>query len=108
MAYKDNWMQHLMASFTGEGGSNKLAQDFWSESLFNPKILVKYHWLKLVWVYCISGITQVTMPTALAMIPITIYKDGGTDWTYALVAIVGVTAISWLVAIFLLQHRGLT
>ena len=99
MAYKDNWMNHLLAAFTGEGFNNKLAQDFWSEDLFNPKAKIKYHWFKLVWVYSASVIAQLTLTGTLLMIPITFYKNGGADWTYALIAVVGATLIFWILAI---------
>ena len=99
MAYKDNWMNHLLAPFTGEGASNKLAQDFWAENLFNRQKLVKFHWLKLVWVYMVSVVAQVTLSGTLLMIPITLYKNGGADWTYALIAVTGATLILWVVAI---------
>ncbi len=88
-----------MAPFIGEGGSNELAQDFWTENLFDPKMMVAHHWLKLLWVYCVSGITQLTLTSVLLMIPITLYKNGGSDWTYAFIAIAGATLISWFLAI---------
>lgn len=61
--------------------------------------MVNYHWLKLIWVYCLNGLAQLTLTSALLMIPITLYKDGGADWTYALIAVERVTLFSWLMAI---------
>lgn len=99
MAFKDNWPVHLTAALTGDGFSNKLAQDFWSEDLFNPGVMVRCHWLKLVWVFCVSGLAQVTLPSVIVMIPITLYKNGGSDWTWASIAVVAGTAIAWLFAV---------
>ncbi len=59
MAYGDNWLQHLTAPLTGRGGSKTLARDFWpSEDLWNPELPIRRRYLKLVWVYALSVLTQ--------------------------------------------------
>jgi hypothetical protein len=99
MAFKDTWTAHLTAGFSGDGLSNKLAQDFWSEDLFNPKAMVSYHWLKLVWVYCVSGFMQVTVIAILIGIASTLYHNGGSDWTWAWIIIAGATVFAWALGI---------
>lgn len=99
MAFKDNWPLHLTAALSADGFSHKLAQDFWAEDLFNSKAMVRYHWLKLVWVFCVSVLAQLTLLSILVVIPITLYKNGGSDWMWAFMAVVGGTVIFWILAI---------
>jgi hypothetical protein len=99
MAFKDTWAIHLTAGFSGNGLNNKLAQDFWSEDLFNPKAMVPCHWLKLVWVYGVSGMAQVTLIAILIGLASTLYHNGGSDWTWTFIVIAGATAFAWALAI---------
>lgn len=96
MAFKDNWPLHLIALLRGDGGDIELAQDFWSEELFNYKSMVRYHLLKLVWVNLVSSFFQITLPLLIIAIPMTLYDNGGSDWAWALIYVGGLTVLSWL------------
>ncbi|MFY2565486.1 hypothetical protein [Achromobacter ruhlandii] len=96
MAFKDNWPLHLTAALTGDGASDQLAQDFWSEELFNYKSMVRFHLLKLVWVYLLCSLTQVALPGLIFLIPVTFYQNGGSDWTWTLIAISFGAVGNWL------------
>ncbi len=99
MALAKNWPIHLTAALTADGFNHKLAQDFWSEDLFNPKVMVPWHWLKLVWVFCVSGFMQLTLISILVGVPINLYQTGGSTWTWTLMVIGAVTVIAWAMAI---------
>ncbi|WP_131728456.1 hypothetical protein [Achromobacter xylosoxidans] len=99
MAFKDNWPLHLTAVFAGDGLDDKLAQDFWSEELFNYKSMVRHHWLKLVWVYCVSALVQITLPVSVVTIPIALYKNDGFDWGWTLMVLGIATVAAWLFAV---------
>lgn len=77
MAYRDNWLRHLLAPFTGEGLSNFLARDFWSrqEDLWEPAAPVRWRWVKLVWVYAASVFAQFTFAIIIAGTVIEFFKD---------------------------------
>lgn len=99
MALKKNWPIHLTAAFSADGFNHKLAQDFWPEDLFNPKIMVPWHWLKLVWVFCVSGLMQLTVISVLIAVPINLYQNGGATWTWTLILISGITAFALTMAL---------
>jgi hypothetical protein len=64
MAFRDNWLRHLSAPFTGEFFSDALAKDFWfqSEDLWRAVPNVEWRWAKLFLVYLLSGLTQIVAP----------------------------------------------
>ena len=99
MAYRDNWLRHLMAPFTGEGGSNALARDFWraDEDLWTVEHDVRWRWLKLVWVYSASVVSQVTFVGVIAFAIIGLFKlvSLPTWW----IGVGGVTAAGLLFAV---------
>lgn len=82
MSYRDNWLKHLLAPLTGNGLSNNLARDFWSahEDLWNPRAVVTKRWLKLLWVYLMSVITQVTIPCVLIAMIVSTFKEVPLRW----------------------------
>lgn len=95
MAFKDNWPLHLTAALTGDGASDQLAQDFWSEELFNYKSMVRFHLLKLVWVYFLCTLAQIALPVLIFSIPVTLYQNGGSDWTWALIGVGFGPVVCW-------------
>ncbi|WZB75872.1 hypothetical protein WJ972_07300 [Achromobacter insuavis] len=95
MAFKDNWPLHLTAALTGDGASYQLAQDFWSEELFNYRSIVRFHFMKLVWVYFLCSLTQIALPLLIFSIPVTLYQNGGSDWTWALIGVGFGTVVTW-------------
>jgi hypothetical protein len=80
MAYKDNWLRHLFAFATGEGYSDKLARDFWDEDLWGPNKPIRWRWLKLVWVYSVSVLAQVTLPLLVGYTVINLFKAIPFRW----------------------------
>jgi len=83
MAYRDNWLKHLLATVNGKGFDVSLARDFWtsSEDLWDHRTEVPYRWLKLVFVYTMSGLAQVSVPLLLfgpILLPFT--KHGDWRW----------------------------
>jgi hypothetical protein len=81
MAYKDNWLRHLFAPLTGEGLSNALARDFWShEDLWTSEQAVRCRWIKLVWVYSASAVTQVMFPLMVAAAIVSLFKEVPLKW----------------------------
>lgn len=100
MAYRDNWLRHLMAPFTGEGLSNALARDFWraDEDLWSVEHDVRWRWLKLIWVYSASVVSQGTFVLGIAFAVINLFKPVSlpTWW----IGIGGVTAALLLFAVF--------
>lgn len=101
MAFKQNWSTHLTAVLTADGFNHRLAQDFWAEDLFNPKHMVRHHWIKLVWVFGLSGLIQLSAITALVAIPINFFRNGGADWSWPLIVIAAVTVIAVAMAVFI-------
>jgi hypothetical protein len=99
MAFKDNWPNQLTAVFSADGFSHKLAQDFWCEELFNPECMVRFHWLKLLWVFCVSALVQLTLLTAIVAVPITFYRNGGSDWTLPVIVVLSATAVGLAMAV---------
>lgn len=82
MAYRDNWLRHLMAPLTGEGLSNALARDFWrtDEDLWSVQQFVPWRWLKLLWVYAASAICQLTAALLLVFAGINLYDPVPLKW----------------------------
>lgn len=101
MSFKKNWPNHLTAVLTADGFSHRLAQDFWPEELFNPKVTVRCHWLKLIWVFGISGLVQLALPSALLAVVITWYQNGGANWTWTLMLLGGVVAFAVVMTLVL-------
>ena len=99
MAFKNNWPLHITASLNGEMFSDELAQDFWAEDLFNPNSMVRWHWLKLVWVYCVSALFQLTLFLLIFVMPIALYRSGGSDWAGRLILIGAGTVFFWLLSL---------
>lgn len=63
MSYRKNWLNHFFAVLYGKGLSKELAQDFWSsENLWCAKELVRWRWVKLLWVYWLSSLAQLVLP----------------------------------------------
>ncbi|MBY0439777.1 MAG: hypothetical protein K2W80_16455 [Burkholderiales bacterium] len=92
MAYRDNWLRHLMAPFCGEGLSEALARDFWrtDEDLWSPEHDVGWRWLKLVWAYAASAVCQVGFSLAIAGVTINVFKPvSATTWSIGLGAVTG-------------------
>ena len=92
MALKGNWLSHLTAVLSADAFSHELAQDFWTESLFNPRTKIRNRWAKLLWVFSLSGFLHLTVITVALAIPITLYRNGGTDWTWSLI-VIGAVAV---------------
>lgn len=69
MAYIDNFLDHLLAAFTGQGYSQSLARDFWrqDEDLFDATNHIALRWFKLLWVYSLSAFAQIVLPGVLAI-----------------------------------------
>lgn len=107
MAYRDNWLRHLMAPFTGEGLSDALARDFWrsDEDLWSVEHAVRWRWFKLVWVYAASVVMQGTLALVIAGAIISLFKPvslptwlivlGGTTAAMLLFAVLVATA-AWI------------
>lgn len=74
MAYKNNWLRHLFAFATGEGYSDELARDFCHEDLWEPSKPVRWRWLKLVWVYSVSVLAQVTLTGLVVGVLVSLFK----------------------------------
>ncbi len=88
MAYRDNWLTHMLATVNGKGFDDYLARDFWtpSEDLWNHRIDVRRRWLKLWFVYVMSGLAQVSLPLFIlgaVLLPFT--KHG--DWRWWLIGV---------------------
>lgn len=101
MAFKDNWPLHLTIALTGDWLDDKLAQDFWPAELFNYKSMVRYHLLKLVWVYSVSVLVQITLPVSVVMMLAERYHDDSFDWGWVLMALGIVTALAWPFAVII-------
>lgn len=101
MSYRDNWLKHLLAPFTGSGFSNALARDFWTsrEDLWNPNAGVPKRWLKLVWVYVMSAITQITFPGIVIIGIVSTFKDVPLRWW--LISIGGPSAFGIVLAVLI-------
>ena len=98
MAYRDNWLRHLLAPMTGEGLSNTLARDFWShEDLWSAAHVVRYRWVKLVWVYGVSAVAQMTLPLLVAVAIINVFKSVPFEWW--LICVGGGTAFAMALAV---------
>lgn len=98
MSYRDNWPRHLLAPLTGNGLSNSLARDFWTrEDLWDPRAAVTKRWLKLLWVYLMSVITQVTIPCAFIAMIVSMFKEVPLRWW--LIGIGGPSAFAIVLAV---------
>lgn len=99
MAYKDNWLRHLMAPFTGEGLNNTLARDFWrdDEDLWSLEQDVPWRWAKLLWVYVASVFAQVTTAGVMIAGISSLFIAPSAKWW--LIAIGGGTAAMLLFAV---------
>lgn len=99
MAYSDNWLRHLAAPFTGEGLSNALARDFWrsDEDLWSVEHPVNWRWLKLMWVYAASVVSQATFSLLVAAAIISLFKEVPLKWWW--IAVGGVTVMMLLFAV---------
>jgi hypothetical protein len=99
MSYSDHWLEHLLAPLTGSGLSNRLARDFWSarEDLWDPRVAVTKRWLKLLWVYLMSVITQVTIPCVLIAMIVSAFKEVPLRWW--LIGIGGPSALAIVFAV---------
>jgi hypothetical protein len=99
MAYSDNWLRHLMAPFTGEGLSNALARDFWrsDEDLWSIERPVDWRWLKLMWVYAASVVSQGTFVLLIAMAVISFFKEVPLMWWW--ISVGGMTVAMLLFAV---------
>lgn len=100
MAYSDNWLRHLMAPFIGEGLSNALARDFWrsDEDLWSVERPVNLRWLKLMWVYAASVVSQSTFALMIAAAIISLFDDVPLKWWW--ISVGGVTVAMLLFAVF--------
>lgn len=99
MTYRRNWLRHFFASINGEGGSNTLARDFWNEDLWEPNRRVNWRWLKLVWVYSMSVLTQLTLPGLVGFAIISLFKEVPFRWW--LIGVGGVSAAALIFAILI-------
>ncbi|SRR5581483_4272996 len=99
MAYKDNWLRHLFAFATGEGGSRALARDFWDEDLWEPNKPIQRRWLKLWWVNSMSVLTQITLPGLVVATVISLFKPVPPRWW--LIGVGGVSVVALGFAILL-------
>ena len=99
MAYSDNWFRHLMAPFTGEGLSNALARDFWrdDEDLWSVEQSVEWRWLKLLWVYAASVVSQVTLVLLVVVAIISLFDEVPLKWWW--ISVGGGTAAMLLFAV---------
>ena len=99
MAYRKNWLRHLMAPFIGEGLSNVLARDFWrdDEDLWSVEQPVDWRWLKLLWVYAASVVSQVTVVLSIAAATIGFFKEIPLKWWW--ISVGGATAAMLLFAV---------
>jgi hypothetical protein len=98
MAYKDNWLRHLFAPMTGEGFSNALAHDFWPrEDLWSAEQTVRYRWVKLVWVYSASAMTQVVFLGLIATAIVSWFKDLPSGWL--VIGVGGGTGLAMILAV---------
>lgn len=96
MAYSENWFRHLTAGFTGEGLSQELARDFWpEEDLWDISQPIRFLWLKLLWVYVMSIVTQVIVFAILLGAAMEPFRPGAFVW-----ATVGGIAIGTPIGIF--------
>jgi len=78
----------MLATVNGKGFDDYLARDFWtpSEDLWNHRIDVRRRWLKLWFVYVMSGLAQVSLPLFIlgaVLLPFT--KHG--DWRWWLIGV---------------------
>jgi len=80
MAYLKNWALHTFAILTNHAYSDTLAQDFWGEPLFKPESKPRYHWLKLTWVYWMSGVVQFLPVFAVGYLLYGAYLGRHEDW----------------------------
>ena len=63
MSFRQNWLRHFVAPVSGEGFSKLLARDFWPhEDLWSSTTAVNRRWLKLVFVYATSVVSQLSIP----------------------------------------------
>lgn len=67
MSVRDNWDKHLGAFLTMRFFNDALARDFWSddEDLWEVEAEVSWRWAKLYFVYFMSGVVQILLPTLL-------------------------------------------
>jgi hypothetical protein len=99
MSFDQNWVNHLMASFCGDTFNTRLAQDFWSEELFDPSHMVSRHWLKLFWVFSVSGFFQLIMMSIIIAVPLNLYQTGGATWAWTFILIGATTLCSFAMAL---------
>lgn len=82
MSYFANWPKHLLAPITSACFSDALARDFWTsgEDLWDHKIPIKKRWLKFLWVYSMSAIAQITLPSIVAVAIVAMFKYVPIAW----------------------------
>jgi hypothetical protein len=91
VAYRENWLRHLVSVLRGESYSNELAHDFTREDLWDPRKPVRARWSKLVFVYFASALTQTALPVMLVGTLITLFQDEGSMFWWCIGA--GVTTL---------------
>ena len=99
MSYSHNWVRHLLAPLTGQGGSKELARDFWSrEDLWSPTAPVKRRWLKLVFVYAVSVVTQVSVLGVIVIGLVDVFvKDVPLRWWVISIGVGSLIALAFAV-----------
>ncbi len=67
MSMRNNWDKHLGALITMRFFNDALARDFWSddEDLWEVGAEVPWRWAKLYFVYFMSGVVQILVPSLL-------------------------------------------
>lgn len=96
MAYKDNWLRHFFACVNGEAWSNTLARDFWDEDLWELNKPIRWRWAKMLWVYSVSVIAQITLPGLLMATVISLFKPVPFRWW--LIGVGGMSAVGLVFA----------
>jgi hypothetical protein len=99
MSYWKNWPRHLIAPLSGDGFSNTLARDFCRQrgDLWEPATQVSWRWLKLMWVYSASAITQLTFPMIIVCAVISIF-DPMMSLRWWLIVVGGITLVGIAIA----------
>ena len=81
MSYRQNWLQHTLATLSGRGFSRDLASDFWPrEALWSADAPVSLRWAKLAYVYTASAVAQIVLPLVLVALIIDLTKGLPFEW----------------------------
>jgi len=95
-----NWLRHSLALLTGESASRELTREFWpKEDLWSASSLIRFHVVKLIWVYAASIIVQSTLP--LLVIGLIIVAIGRSSWFWLGVSIGIAAALGLALAVLI-------